>query len=178
MNRKLRRAEKQKNKRVPRDKGNSGATYPEAERDFAEAMRLREAGQTEEAKLYYRKVLRIQPDHSVALHHLGVIALQTVKSEDLVDFISKADKAQPVHPFAHNNLGNALRNVGRLEGAEAAYTSAISQKADYAEAHYNRAIVHEDRKNAAAAMSDYNKAVEIKPGYADAYVGMGVLLNL
>ncbi|MBT3904407.1 MAG: glycosyltransferase family protein [Rhodospirillaceae bacterium] len=176
MNRRLRRAEKAKNKKTSRTQGDPTVTNPAAEGDFAEAMRLHQAGQSEQAKTYYRKVLRIQPNHSVSLHHLGVIALQSGKSEDAVDYIRKAVRAQPIYPFAHNNLGNALRNVGRLEDAEKSYNTAISQKPDYAEAHYNRAIIKEDRADPEAAMAGYKQAIELKPDYTDAHVKIGVLL--
>ena len=38
---------------------------------------------------------------------------------------------------AHSNLGNTLKELGRLDEAQESYTQAITLKPDYAEAHYN-----------------------------------------
>jgi tetratricopeptide (TPR) repeat protein len=177
LNRKLRRAAKIKNKKARRKQGSMTDSYPEAAQDFADAMRLHQAGQFEEARVSYQRVLSIQPDHSVALHHLGVIALQAGNSEEAVKYIGMAVKVQPTYAFAHNNLGNALKNTGRIEDAKPAYTTAISQKADYAEAYYNRAIVWDEIGNSEAAQVDYKKAIDLKAEYLDAKIGLGALLN-
>jgi Flp pilus assembly protein TadD len=41
------------------------------------------------------------------------------------------------HADAHNNLGITLRELGKLEEAEASYTQAIALKPDFAAAHAN-----------------------------------------
>ena len=38
---------------------------------------------------------------------------------------------------AHSNMGNALKEQGKIEEAIAAYEKALSIKPDYADAHYN-----------------------------------------
>ena len=44
---------------------------------------------------------------------------------------------KPDYAEAHNNLGNTLKELGRLDEAEASYRQAITLKPDYAEAHNN-----------------------------------------
>jgi tetratricopeptide (TPR) repeat protein len=44
---------------------------------------------------------------------------------------------KPDYAEAHNNLGITLKELGRLEEAEASYTQAIAFKPDYAEAFWN-----------------------------------------
>jgi Flp pilus assembly protein TadD len=44
---------------------------------------------------------------------------------------------KPDFAEAHNNLGNTLKELGRLDEAEASYNQAIALKPDYAEAHRN-----------------------------------------
>ena len=43
----------------------------------------------------------------------------------------------PQDAEAHYNLGNTLKEQGRLDEAEASYGQAIALKLDYAEAHNN-----------------------------------------
>ena len=88
-----------------------------------------------------------------------------------------AVKVQSTYAFAHNNLGNALKNTGRIQDAKSAYTTAIAQKADYAEAYYNRAIVWDEIGNSEAAQVDCKKEIDIKADYLDAKIGLGALLN-
>jgi Flp pilus assembly protein TadD len=44
---------------------------------------------------------------------------------------------KPDYAEAHSNLGNTLKELGRLDEAEASYNQAIALKPDYAEAHSN-----------------------------------------
>jgi Flp pilus assembly protein TadD len=44
---------------------------------------------------------------------------------------------KPDFAEAHSNLGNTLKELGRLDEALASYRQAIALKPDYAEAHYN-----------------------------------------
>ena len=44
---------------------------------------------------------------------------------------------KPDYASAHNNLGNTLKDLDRLDEAEASYTQAIALKPDFAKAHGN-----------------------------------------
>ena len=47
----------------------------------------------------------------------------------------------PRHAMAYNNLGNALKELGRVQECEAQFRRALELKPDYTEAHYNLAKV-------------------------------------
>ena len=49
----------------------------------------------------------------------------------------RAVELNPNYAEAHNNLGNALRDQGKLDEAIARYRRAVELKPDYAEAHGN-----------------------------------------
>ena len=49
--------------------------------------------------------------------------------------MQRAVQCRPSDPVLHNNLGNALKDAGRLKEAETSYRQAIAQRADFAEAH-------------------------------------------
>ncbi len=56
------------------------------------------------------------------------------------------------------------------------WSDVISKYDNVPYAYYNRGIVsHYDDKNAAAALSDYNKAIKLKPDYKDALYNRGIL---
>ena len=49
--------------------------------------------------------------------------------------MQKSVQLAPQDAEAHSNLGNTLKELGRLDEAEASYRQAIALKPDYAEAH-------------------------------------------
>ena len=76
-----------------------------------------------------------------ALHLLGVVALQTSRTQSGVDLIAKAVTFNPNSTGAHNNLGNGLKDLRRFGDALASFDKVIALKPNYAEAHNNRGIV-------------------------------------
>ncbi len=77
---------------------------------------------------------------------------------------------------AHNNLGIALAERGKIDEAIDHYTRALKIKPDYAKAHYNlgNALGKQGRK--AEAIDHYTKALKIKPDYVKAHYNLGVVL--
>jgi tetratricopeptide (TPR) repeat protein len=105
---------------------------------FAQGMALHQQGKLTEAERIYEEVLRQQPNHFDALHLLGVIALQTQRTERGVELIRKAIGLTAKVAAAHSNLGNALTDLKRPVEALASCDKAIALKPDYAQAYCNR----------------------------------------
>src|SRR5262249_53504121 len=119
----------------------SEVTVAVAEREgsaefLALGLEHHQAGRVTEAEACYRRVLATQPDHSDALHLLGVIAQQVKRYDVAVDLIGQAIKRNG-HPVYFSNLGVVLNDQGKLEEAIAAYRQAIRIKPDFAEAYSN-----------------------------------------
>ena len=73
-----------------------------------------------------------------------------------------------------------LTKAGRYDDAAAAYNEAISKNptlapATVAHIHNNLGMVYALKKDTAAAEAAYQKALELKPDYSDAYVGLANL---
>jgi tetratricopeptide (TPR) repeat protein len=83
---------------------------------------------------------------------------------------------RPDNPIAHNNLGNALREDGRLTEAMAHYQEALRLKSDYPEAHNNLGIALEKMRQTPEAMAEYETALRLKPDYPEAHNNLGVAL--
>ena len=71
---------------------------------------------------------------------------------------------------AHSNLGNTLKELGRLDEAEASYTQAIALKPDYAEAHYNLGITLQELGRLDEAEASYTQAIALKPDFAECFL--------
>jgi Tfp pilus assembly protein PilF len=85
------------------------------------AMRRHRDGQLAIAQDIYRKVLAQRPDHSDALHLLGLIATGVGKTEAGIELIRRAIAINPGVANYHSNLGNALARLGKFDEAIAAH---------------------------------------------------------
>src|ERR1700685_2838764 len=89
------------------------------------AVRNHQAGKLAEAEEIYRRILSQHPNHSDAVHLLGVICYQNARSDAAIELIRRAIAINPGIAQYHNNLGNALRDKGLSNEAIAAYRNAV-----------------------------------------------------
>ena len=75
---------------------------------------------------------------------------------------------KPDYAEAHSNLGNTLKELGRLDEAEASYTQAIALKPDFAEVHYNLGGTLKKLGRLEEAEASYTQAIAVKPDFVDA----------
>jgi predicted TPR repeat methyltransferase len=68
---------------------------------------------------------------------------------------------------AHSNLGNTLKELGRLEDAVASYSQALAIKPEYAESLSNLGATLQELGRLEEAATSYKKAIAIKPQYAE-----------
>ena len=141
------------------------------------ALEHHQAGRLPQAEAHYRQILHRQPNHSDALHYLGVIACQSGQHDIAVELIRKAISANPLSPIYYNNLGNALNGQGKPDGAIASFLQALSFKPDFAEAHYNLGNALRDQGKLDAAIASYQKALLAKPDFAAASNNLGTTLK-
>ncbi len=140
------------------------------------ALEHHHAGRLPQAEVIYRQILEREPNHSDALHFLGVLAHQVGKIDAAVDLIGLAIRVNPRNPTYYCNLGCVLEQQGRSSDAADALQKALSLKPDLAEAHYNLglALFNQDRLDEAIAC--YQHAIAIKPNYGEAYGNLGYAL--
>jgi tetratricopeptide (TPR) repeat protein len=144
---------------------------------FNQGMALHQQGKLAAAERIYGEVFRQQPNHFDALHLLGVVALQTRRTERAVELIKKAIGLNAKVAGVHSNLGYALWDLKHPEEALASYDNAIALKPDFAEAYNNGGNALRDLKRPEDALTSYDKAVALKPDYAEAYYNRGVILD-
>lgn len=141
------------------------------------AVQQHNAGDLPKAEGLYLQVLQADPKHPVALHLLGVIALQVGKFDAAVELIGKALVHKPDYVDAHSNLGNALSELNKLDEAVASYRNALAINPDYAEGHFNLGNTLKTLNKIDEAIESYDKALTLKPDYADAHTNLGVALK-
>jgi protein O-GlcNAc transferase len=144
---------------------------------FERGFLLHRQGKLVEAEQLYVEVVQLNPTHFDALHFLGVIALQTGRTQRSVDLITKAIGLKPGHAEAYNNRGNGFFELKRMQDALASYDKAIALKPDYADAYNNRGNGFFELKRMQDALASYDKAIALKPGYSEAYNNRGNALK-
>ena len=103
-------------------------------------------------------------------------SLQTQNKNGL-PALQEAAKLLPDDADAHNNLGNALKDLGHFEEAVASYRRALEIAPALAEAYNNLGIAQNALRQLDAAVASYRRALEIKPDYAEAHSNLGLTLQ-
>ena len=89
--------------------------------------------------------------------------------EEAVASYRRALELKPDFVEAHSNLGNALREQGRLDDAVACYRRALELKPDYANAHCNLGLALQNQGKLTESLACYRRAVELDPDFVIAH---------
>jgi Flp pilus assembly protein TadD len=120
------------------------------------------------------ELLNLHPNTAVVWQALG-LAL-TRQGKDALQALRMAAQLLPNDAGVHNNLGNALGRLGRIDDAVASYRCALLLSPDFAEAHNNLGHALLDLGQPDNAAASYRRAVELKPRYAEAHDNLGCAL--
>jgi predicted O-linked N-acetylglucosamine transferase (SPINDLY family) len=134
------------------------------------------SGRFAQAELICRRTLENEPDHSDALHYLGIIAYNTGNNGLAVELIGKAVQIEPM-ASKYSNLGLAFHALGQLESAAYCYRQALLQQPNHAAAHNNLGNALKDQYKLDEAIQHYQNAITCNPGFAEAYSNIGAALK-
>jgi tetratricopeptide (TPR) repeat protein len=137
------------------------------------SLQHHQAGRLREAAEGYKSILQKNPQHSDALHLLGVIFQQQGQFDLAIQLIKAAIAQNPSLAHYHHNLGNTyLQSKHPAEAAEA-YRQAILLKPNYYEAHNGFGNALTELKLTDAAIGAYHRAVKLNPSFAEAHYNLG-----
>jgi len=152
-------------------------------------------GKRDEAIADYTKAIELSPKYIQAYLNRGVSYANKGNAEEAISDMSRAIKINPNVPEAYYLRAVVYTNKGNFDQAIADYTKAIELNGNHIQSYLNRALVYaykakfnqnEDPNSPRAfinigatyknkdlylkAVSDCNKAIEIDPDLADAYI--------
>jgi predicted O-linked N-acetylglucosamine transferase (SPINDLY family) len=138
---------------------------------------LHQAGQLDEAKSAYKKVLKKAPNNFQALHFYALAEHQSGHLETGIRHLKRALLIDPKSAPAHSDMANMLMDANRFEEALAACDKAIALDPQHVLAHHNRghALLHLERFEEAVASLD--NALALDPNRSDTWNDRGNALQ-
>ncbi len=152
---------------------NRGIELPQGEREYL--IGLHGAGCYGEMESHSRRLLESYPDSGFAWKALSA-ALQ-IQGKEAMAALLRAAEYLPDDADIHNNLGNALREIGRIDEAAASYRRALEINPKSAEAHNNLGNALNDSGRFDEAIASYRQALAVNPDFAEAYSNLGNALR-
>jgi predicted O-linked N-acetylglucosamine transferase (SPINDLY family) len=137
--------------------------------ELQDALRLRRAGRFAEAAAVYGAILKTDPGHFEALHHLGIVRYQCGQLDEAERLIGAALAIRPMAADALFNRASLLARLGRPGEALGSFGRAIEAKPDYVEALTNRAVLLTQLGRIPEALADFEKVTVLRPDFAQAW---------
>ena len=172
---------------------------------LAEALADHRAGRLAEAEAAYRGLIAAQPRSAGANHHLGVLLVQTGRSQEGIALLETAleiDGAQPLYYFSlakawlaagdPARAGEALRRAGQRGVADPRFAPLKAEIRDKAVTYYKEALAARpgdaallDNLGSALllqgktdeAIAQYRAAIAVAPDLAEAHFHLGAVLS-
>lgn len=134
------------------------------EEKLTRGVSCHQKGQIEEAVSCYQEILEEDPNHSEALHLLGVCAMQIGKFDQCIELIEKALAIRPDTPAYYNNLAAAYHHKTDLDQSEKYYRKSIALQPNFVDAYNNLGNLYREKKDLRKAKEQFQKALSLNPG--------------
>lgn len=99
-----------------------------------------ESGDLVRAEKWYKKLLKLRPDHPEGCLNYGAILKGRGDLKGALKMFFRASVSKPDWEFPYNNIGLIYHNWNMEEVAEPYFRKAIAIAPDYADAHWNLAL--------------------------------------
>jgi tetratricopeptide (TPR) repeat protein len=133
-------------------------------------------GQTADAVLAFREVVRLRPDSAEAHNCLGAALRLQGRIDEGILHCRQAVRLAPDMAEAHNNLGCLLEGKGQIDEAIASLSTALRLNPDFANAYSNLGMALYRQRRYSEAADYYRRAIALEPDLADAHNNLGSVL--
>lgn len=119
-----------------------------------------------------------KPEPDQVLYQQAIKSAISGKNEVAIKQFRKLVQINPEYEKAYTNLGLALLQNQQQNEAKQAFLNAIKQDKSDAIAYNHLAIIQRNEGLFKPAMDNYTKAIDADPDYANAYLNLGILLDI
>lgn len=141
------------------------------------ARMLHQAGDVDEARSCYKKVLKKAPNNFQALHFYALAEFQTGHAETGIRHLKRALLIEPNSAQAHSDMGSMLMSVGQLQAALMACDKALALDPKLIQAHHNRGHVLLQLERFEQAIASFDDALALDSRRADIWNDRGIALQ-
>lgn len=154
-------------------------TLPQASTEGAlkAAIAAFQRGDWPRAQTGCEQILARDPNQYDALTLCGIVASRSGRRQHALELFERAVRTRPGSAAAHNNQGNALRDLKRFNEALECYSNALSVQPGLAEVHNNRGVTLHELGRDAEALESFERALQLRPRYAEASNNRGNVLR-
>ena len=135
-------------------------------------------GRLDEAILYCRKALDLDPGYTAARNNLGVFLSDNGQVDEAIAQFQTALQAAPRDVDARKNLGDAYAKKGQVDEAMNEYRKTLEIDPNNSQAHLGLGLAYGRLKQMDNAAAEFRKMLEINPGDAVAHNNLGSALLL
>ncbi len=129
---------------------------------FSLASTYEDLGRFKEAEAGFRRILDIDPRDNTACLRLAKIYINRGEYEAAIEVLSKSMELGVERAPSHNLMAECYMGLEKYREAEAAVRKAIEMKGDLPTAHYNLALILEERGDLKGAAEAYQKELAIR----------------
>ena len=131
----------------------------------------------DEAKQTLQRLSKVNDEAAESFYQQGLSFEEQGFSDEAAYEYLKAIKVKPSFaPVVYTQLGMLYREMGKLDLAQDALTSAVALSPNSALASYQLALVFQENGDASNAAAAFRKAIAINPDLADAHYHVGKIL--
>jgi tetratricopeptide (TPR) repeat protein len=141
------------------------------------AISHHQASRLQEAEQLYRNILAAEPNHTDALHLLGLVRHQLGNCDAAIESISRALALQPRSALYWENLGAVLHGAKRFAEAIDALEQALRLNPKSARSYFNLGCAWQGLGEWDRAVDNHRQALELEPNYVKAHNGLGNALK-
>jgi len=142
-----------------------------------DGLSLHALGRHSEALQRIADAIAVKPSEPMFHVSAGAVAAAAGDAMAALGYYKRALELDPENADACNNLGIALRTIGRFAEAEVALRQAIRMRPDSASAHLNLGVVLRSVGRVDEALAAFRKTVEIDPALAAGHNNLGNVLK-
>jgi Flp pilus assembly protein TadD len=120
-------------------------------------------GKLPEALKALQQAVKLSPTDAFSYSNLGIVYYQLGQYENAISALERALALDPTNAMSHNYLGCACSQKGWQEVAEKEFTKAIELNDNFADAHFNLALIYATEKPPSLEMArrHYKRALEL-----------------
>ncbi|MBU3560453.1 tetratricopeptide repeat protein [Polynucleobacter hallstattensis] len=142
-----------------------------------EAVALLHAGNFEDARVIYERILQEDPNDCGALNLLGLVDYSLKNYQQALILFSKAISICPHQASFHSHLGNTFKELGRYSEALESYDQAIRINPKFAQAYMNRGVLLRKQGRYAEALASFTNSIELDPNDFKIFINCGNTLR-